>query len=122
MQKSQADAWIHRLLPVLEGALRHEMALPLRAGATRSPAASPVAVARAALARGGHPGRDAGALSGAYLLARWHGTPDSASPGCQTVTEPLQRQEETPYGEKHCRGRLETAHGLSGRDGGGQAV
>lgn len=34
MQKSQADEWIHRLLPVLERALGHEVALPLRAGAS----------------------------------------------------------------------------------------
>ena len=34
MNKSQADAWIHRLLPVLEQALGHEVALPLRPGAS----------------------------------------------------------------------------------------
>ena len=30
MNKSQADEWIHRLLPVLESSLGHEIALPLR--------------------------------------------------------------------------------------------
>ena len=34
MNKSQADEWIHRLLPVLEQALGHEVALPLRPGAS----------------------------------------------------------------------------------------
>lgn len=34
MSKSQADEWIHRLLPVLEQTLGHEVALPLRPGAT----------------------------------------------------------------------------------------
>jgi len=34
MGKSQADEWIHRLLPVLERALGHEVALPLRPGAS----------------------------------------------------------------------------------------
>lgn len=34
MSKSQADEWIHRLLPVLERALGHEVALPLRPGAS----------------------------------------------------------------------------------------
>ena len=32
MQKSQADEWIHRLLPILETALGKKMALPLRPG------------------------------------------------------------------------------------------
>jgi hypothetical protein len=34
MSKSQADAWIHRLLPVLERTLGHAVALPLRPGAS----------------------------------------------------------------------------------------
>jgi len=34
MNKSQADEWIHRLLPVLERALGHEVALPLRPGSS----------------------------------------------------------------------------------------
>jgi len=34
MNKSQADEWIHRLLSVLERALGHEVALPLRPGAS----------------------------------------------------------------------------------------
>lgn len=34
MEKSQANEWIHRLLPVLESALGYEVALPLRPGAS----------------------------------------------------------------------------------------
>lgn len=34
MNKSQADEWVHRLLPILERALGHAVALPLRKGAS----------------------------------------------------------------------------------------
>jgi len=34
MNKTQADEWIHRLLPIMERALGHEVALPLRPGAS----------------------------------------------------------------------------------------
>jgi len=34
MNKTQADEWIHRMLPVVKRALGHEVVLPLRLGAS----------------------------------------------------------------------------------------